>query len=610
MKEDFINKKEAEVKTKETNLESLNKEMKEIEKQIEDLKKNINRTINNRQIETKPKEEVEKLQKNGEKNVVIMLSLLFPTKYPVKNNFYSSYNSLILRKSEFTFSFYDLLPSFLQMKNLEEQTEYSYVNIDNKVHTITQIVWLNDIYNQPDFSNLMNQFEQLNRWKKQTKNRLDRKILGERQQFYYNYKNGFSESDIDALKTIITEKEDEIENEKQNRESIQYGKNIIVSIVEQLIKSIQIFQRSVEKQTEKYETIGDNATNMIKSYNEAVNYRYRGVSHFKTKDKWDKIINSVKRDINNIRINMYINDKFMSYSGYNIEYTKDTTKFDNRSVIDELNSNYKEYTNFAENIKKLRSPNKESSNIYLQGTINKFLENREEFPGLFNYLMNAYTINMEPYDKLITLKSNELKTATEDDKKKITSVINKLQEEKKKYNLLKNTGVSIYPSSSEKDPYFEIFVQMNLIGGELNDSNKGLIDCMYQGESLGSKLEVLINTSAQNPWDLNNNRMFFDITKDDIKQFIADKENEKKEEGQIEQGKEGQIEQGKEEIEQSKEGQKEQGKEGQKEQGKEEKEKNPIKRVFNPLKKGFDDLTRKVRTNFMRLTRRQKKKTQ
>ena len=38
---------------------------------------------------------------------------------------------------------------------------------------------------------------------------------------------------------------------------------------------------------------------------------------------------------------------------------------------------------------------------------------------------------MEPYDKLITLKSNELKRATEDDKKKITSVINKLQEEKK-----------------------------------------------------------------------------------------------------------------------------------------------------------------------------------
>ena len=43
---------------------------------------------------------------------------------------------------------------------------------------------------------------------------------------------------------------------------------------------------------------------------------------------------------------------------------------------------------------------------------------------------------MEPYDKLITLKSNELKTATEDDKKKITSVINKLQEEKK-MNLLR-----------------------------------------------------------------------------------------------------------------------------------------------------------------------------
>ena len=45
------------------------------------------------------------------------------------------------------------------------------------------------------------------------------------------------------------------------------------------------------------------------------------------------------------------------------EYINDNNTFGDRKIPNELQTNYKEYTNFAENIKKLRAPNKESSNI-------------------------------------------------------------------------------------------------------------------------------------------------------------------------------------------------------------------------------------------------------
>jgi hypothetical protein len=216
------------------------------------------------------------------------------------------------------------------------------------------------------------------------------------------------------------------------------------------------------------------------------------------------------------------------------------------------------------------------------------LANREKVPGVFNFLMNAQYINRNPYpqiqgilkQRLIQLEKDEVKNnnlieTTNEQLKNIKKL-------KKEYILNKNTSVSINPSANENEPYFEIFIQLNLIGGELNDSNKGLIDCMYQGESLGSKLEVLINSSAHEPWDLNNNRMFFDITKDEIKEFIDKKEAEQKETEQKE------VEDDKKEAEED------------------AVEKNPIKRALNPLKKGFNILTRKVRSKFMRLTRRKK----
>jgi hypothetical protein len=105
-----------------------------------------------------------------------------------------------------------------------------------------------------------------------------------------------------------------------------------------------------------------------------------------------------------------------------------------------------------------------------------------------------------------------------------------------------DTGVTILSSAAENEPYFEIYVQTNLIGGELNDEKRSLVDCMYKGESSGDRLEYLLNQSLYYPWSLNNSRIFFDITEGPAKDIIVSS-NEKPNINKTEPNEEKKIEQ-------------------------------------------------------------------
>lgn len=449
------------------------------------------------------KQKIEKAKfqtKNGDENVLMMLRLLFPTKYPIIGNIFSSFNSLILQKSDFNMTFRDFLPSFLKNKLIEGTSSYSYVKIDGKIYTVAQAVWLNDIYNHKEYADLIDKFKKLKLWKDKANSKLSDEITTKLNKFKSNYANGFDTSDISYIKTQ-SKNIDDLSNIATGyaKEKLQAEYATYNSTLDDFINTINIFQSSIDN--ESYDTISDNAKNMVETYKLVTKY---GTNFFKPKDKFNKIIDNVNRDLEEIRINEYIREKYMSKSGVDLDYEKDDPKY---SSI--LKSNFKEYTEFVDNIKQFRSPNKESSNYHLQETFNEFLENREKYKGIFNFLMNPYNININPFDKIKKRESAEgVKTFTD---------------AKENYHKRKNTGVTILPSAASVEPGYEIYVQLNVIGGELNDTNKSLVDCLYQGESLGNKMEYLINESLRNPWDINTTRLFFDITQGD-----AVKELEKK----------------------------------------------------------------------------------
>jgi hypothetical protein len=81
--------------------------------------------------------------------------------------------------------------------------------------------------------------------------------------------------------------------------------------------------------------------------------------------------------------------------------------------------------------------------------------------------------------------------------------------EKKVFEKRKNTGITIVYDKNQ--PIYEIFLQVNCIGGELTDDNKSAIDCLYKDDFLGNRMEYLVNESVSNIWEINTNRVYFDL---------------------------------------------------------------------------------------------------
>ena len=117
-----------------------------------------------------------------------------------------------------------------------------------------------------------------------------------------------------------------------------------------------------------------------------------------------------------------------------------------------------------------------------------------------------------------------------------TSFLNELVDEKP---ILKNNGLcDVEISTSENNDNttgkYEIYLQMDVIGGELNNTNLNQIKCSYMGEKLGQDYKKMKNKVKSR--EIEKKHLFFDIKTDgpessnkkneeELKVF---KENEKK----------------------------------------------------------------------------------
>ena len=64
-------------------------------------------------------------------------------------------------------------------------------------------------------------------------------------------------------------------------------------------------------------------------------------------------------------------------------------------------------------------------------------------------------------------------------------------------------------------PTREVYFMIDLIDGEINDKNKSSIYCPYMGDSLGNKLEYLINNrnvTDKKDWAVDKDRQIFSLS--------------------------------------------------------------------------------------------------
>jgi hypothetical protein len=505
----------------------------------------------------------------SEKNIMIMLKILFPTKYPVTNNILSSFSSVILKQNEFNLKFTDFLPSFLKNSLFEGLASYSYLKIDGKVFTVSQVIWLNDLYNHKEYGQLVDKFDKLGKWKDKEKEKITAEIDKKHTKFNKTYSESLNKIKDTELKSLL--KIPEISRKNGNKPLTQLVYEGLITreeqtiystyddLVEKLITAIQELEKAISTQEETNEN-NEKISSLAKklsSYYDTLTTDSKYKTYFQPSNKTllDKIISNLNKDIEDILILEYILEVYFNRPGLNLEFEKDEPKY-----RDKLKEKYKTYTDFAENIKKFRSPQRESTNPILQKTIDDFLDNTETIKGMFNFIMNPYNLAREN-PITVELKKSEYKGTKEKDI---------LKKEQGMFSKRMNTGVTLMTSATETEPYFEIYVQVNLIGGELTDDNLSLVDCMYKGESMGDRLEFLLNQTLYYPWIIKSSRIFFDITEGSAKETIIAAEKEKEKENKESEGE-------------------------NKEKGDEKKEVS---------KQGGKSMTRKIRQQYMRSTRR------
>lgn len=473
-------------------------------------------------------------------NIMIMLEFLFPTSFPNKNNLYSSFDNYILQKNDTKFSF--------SLKNTSfSKYIFSYLSINSKVYTITKIVWLNDIYNNPIYKKFVGDYinftEKLEREKKRIDEIIDRKL-----NTLYNYVNSenYLWNDIEIKKIIFKNvvwfpKEgsysDKIDLNNDNRYENNYNEYFnqcfkTENLKEILNKSSELklafngikitkdytnqqskedtfikkllFFNNIKKildnlnTNQSFEDIRSNL-NIDELYDLTIitNEGFELISNVPQKNK--QSYRKLTQDIKDIYTYHTIKDKYMKPDQLNINI-KDEEEF----IITKLKSDFKIFISFIENIKEILPGQKESTNTNLQKMINDYSTQG----------VSKENKNKCGFDETIRyIYENFVKRTLS---KKTTIVCSNILDEDHFY-----TGLAKINNNDFDKPQYEAHIHMNLIEGEVNNDNITNFICKYKGLYLGKELEHIV--VDYNKYDVLEDSLFFKLDDKSIKSLEINK---------------------------------------------------------------------------------------
>lgn len=480
------------------------------------------------------------LNDNINTNIEIMLRVLFTTVYPVVGNNYSSYERYLLRENPSVFDSFDTtsltkyIPKPLRFLSPSLSAYYSYLKFDGQIHTITRSVWLNDFINHPIYEDLMRNFNRFIQFKEKAKKRIDAdisKYFDKIKQiietlFHGNNtfkKNGKKDNvkfnniqDIsDELLTTLTKFEEIISNAitviSREKQLLNDKMNDIGIIIKHLMDRYHIYMNDNTAVNTKslINTIVELNQYLIQNKNAPTNTQIIIPQEIKNPltqlgDAGNKlnILNIIKYKYFDENINTNFDD-------------------DEPVVKEEFNSKYKEYKDFIINLNKLVEPNNITTNEELQDIIYTYTQG---LPSHYKKIQVVPTIHQGTlplgvhsknstnqnldfgslmkyvYDVFIKNKQKSKISTYLGEKFKVDADVN--------INSLLKIDATYIENSSRDEPKYNIYVAVDLIKGELNETNQQLINCSYQGENLAVLFDRNKNKKRFNPYQLYQMKMF------------------------------------------------------------------------------------------------------
>jgi len=456
--------------------------------------------------ELTPEQKKKNFDETATYNVQVMIELLFPTTWPAVRNFTSSHSEYILGKKEQGISFKDTLYQKANFGFATQGSEltsglFSYLKVEDKIYTVSRVVWLNDLLNHPVYRNFIDNFIDHDFWIDTESTRLDgllkksegtllsrilddgSKNLGgkprrdslyifdEEENFKKNEKTG------EGTKGDVREYGEEEESKPSDPFTRDYKKVQFYENLHKLVSQLRNFKKEIiEKGPDtKINELFSLAKDLADSF-DRLKKNDRVILIGITNNfgiKLSKIVEEFRKlnVLEKIRIN------YMSAGEINTKL-----EGEDPDVVAELKKHFPRLVEFIEKSKYLLQPKRESSNIQLQEIIVDYSENNKQS----NPRLEFTDLMLKIRGEMITLKS----TPKTDDKDKERMCV----------------GVNVIDKNKMGVPHYEIYLALDMMEGEINSNNLEGIKCKYRGLYLGRETENFFG--KYNPFVVSQHRVY------------------------------------------------------------------------------------------------------
>jgi hypothetical protein len=397
------------------------------------------------------------------RNIMTMLEILFPTKFPVINDIHASYDFLKEKQSTRAFWFNPF------------QTHYfSYLKIGGSTYTIKKTVWLNDMLNHPVYRKMIVEYRKVRKWADEELYSKDSKFGKPEEQI--KELDGKISIKLDEMRTIIKElnkiamtapdkgKTKDFENLYKRLTSNKEPGSVDDENVKQIVEDVWIKTDTNRVILNQPGTITDIVNPLKGQLREAA--KLISVHLINKKKIQDKLI----------KVNKYFKTALPNVIATN-QMTPILRKF--QAIMND----YKE-------------PFRKSSNIYLQHLIDGLFMDDAVATNYYKLLDAIYKKYIR--GETIDSEAEELLTGG-------TSEPN-----------LVNVGISYINVGESNKPTREVYFMIDLVDGEINNENVSSIYCPFIGDYLGNQLEYLIaeaRNTVENKWAVDKNRQMFSLKK-------------------------------------------------------------------------------------------------
>lgn len=431
-------------------------------------------------------------------NIKTMFTLLFPTGFPLDNDYHTSYELVNGIKTNDSF-----------FKNPFSSSRFSYLRLNNGVYTVKTTIWLNDILNHPNYKELVDTTHSLfDTIKTKTE-----EIQAVQEQIMQEIQETISDIMEKIYKGVVLSA-----SKLKSGSPIQFGidtgslykdllnlqYNILVSRGAAKADVIEIQKQFLLKHV-KNETRSDEIIEMFSTiiedseksdfHNSFVEQQEKSImpiidslsqlkSFITISGSFPKQVTNIIPEINE-KIDKITNQKasIMAQLETYKKLSKILTGEPTSALFDVDTRIQQKFNSFKYAMRNFQYPNRESSNIYLQNLIT--LKNDEAMRKFFRFFNKLY-------DYFIDNGGDKL-TDTE--------------------KHLMNIGVSSINADSRDLPHKEICVVVDFIEGEVNNQNKRSIFCPYTSEHLGNQFENLTDRREKTNllWSVEDDRILFKV---------------------------------------------------------------------------------------------------